>query len=36
MQKLLGHSSITTTQIYTQLNNDSLSDAVAKTINDSY
>ena len=32
MQELLGHSSITTTQIYTRLNNDSLSDAMAKTI----
>ena len=30
MQKLLGHSNITTTQIYTELNSDSLSDAVAK------
>ena len=30
MQKLLGHSNITTTQIYTELNSDGLSDAVAK------
>lgn len=32
MQEFLGHSNITTTQIYTKLNNDSLSDAMAKTI----
>ena len=32
MQELLGHSNITTTQIYTKLNNDSLSDAMAKTL----
>lgn len=30
LQKLLGHSNITTTQIYTELNDDSLSDAVAR------
>lgn len=30
MQKLLGHSSITTTQIYTELNDDDLSNAVSK------
>ncbi|MDY2744722.1 MAG: tyrosine-type recombinase/integrase [Methanosphaera sp.] len=30
MQKLLGHSSITTTQIYTDLLSDSLSEAIAK------
>lgn len=32
MQEFLGHSNITTTQIYTKLNNDSLSDAIAKTL----
>ena len=32
MQEFLGHSNITTTQIYTRLNNDSLSDAMAKTL----
>lgn len=32
MQEFLGHSNITTTQIYTRLNNDSLSDEMAKTL----
>lgn len=32
MQEFLGHENISTTQIYTRLNNDSLSDAMAKTI----
>lgn len=32
MQEFLGHSNITTTQIYTKLNNDSLSDEMAKTL----
>ena len=32
MQDFLGHSNITTTQIYTKLNNDSLSDEIAKTL----
>jgi len=32
LKEILGHSNITTTQIYTKLNNDSLSDAMAKTL----